>query len=130
MWPPELKYTKSHEWARIEGNIVTMGITEFAVKHLSDLVFIDLPEAGQAVKQGESFAEIESVKAVVDVYAAVSGEIAEANETLSDEVETISGDCYGKGWIVKIKMSDASEVESLMDADAYAKYAEAAEEEA
>ena len=130
MWPQELKYTKSHEWVRIEGDIVTMGITEFAVKHLSDLVFIDLPEVGQTVKQGESFAEIESVKAVADVYAVVTGEIAEVNEALSDEVETISADCYGKGWIVKIKMSDASEVESFMDADAYAKHAEAAGEEA
>ena len=130
MWPQELKYTKSHEWVRVEGDIVTMGITEFAVKHLSDLVFIDLPEVGQTVKQGESFAEIESVKAVADVYAAVTGEIAEVNEALSDEVETISADCYGKGWIVKIKMSDASELKSFMDADAYAKHAEAAGEEA
>jgi glycine cleavage system H protein len=129
MWPQKLKYSKTHEWARVEGDLVTMGITEFAVKHLSDLVFIDLPEVGEDVKQGESFAEIESVKAVADVYAVVSGEIVEVNEALSDEVEKISKDCYKDGWIVKIKMSDSSELNSLMDAAAYAKHAEAAEGE-
>ena len=129
MWPQDLKYSKSHEWARIEGGVVTMGITDFAVKHLSDLVFIELPEVGEAVKQGESFAEIESVKAVADVCAAISGEIVEINNALDGEIETISKDCYNAGWIVKIKMSDPGEADGLMDVEVYTKYAEAAEEE-
>ncbi len=129
MWPKDLKYTEAHEWARVEGDTVVMGITEFAVKHLSDLVFIDLPDSGDEVTQNESFAEIESVKAVADVNAAVSGEIIEVNEALADEIETISKDCYGDGWIIKIKMSDAGELDNLMDVEAYTKYAEATAEE-
>ncbi len=129
MWPKDLKYTEAHEWARVEGDTVVMGISEFAVKHLSDLVFIDLPDVGDDITQNESFAEIESVKAVVDVNAAVSGEIVEVNEALADEIEAISKDCYGEGWIVKIKMSDAAELDNLMDVAAYTKYAEAASEE-
>ncbi len=128
MWPKDLKYSKSHEWGRVEGDIVTMGFSMFAVKHLSDLVFIDLPDAGDEVTQGESYAEIESVKAVADVYAVVSGKIVEVNESLDGEIEKISKDCYGEGWIVKIKMSDPSELDNLMDADEYTKFAEAEED--
>jgi glycine cleavage system H protein len=128
MWPEDLKYTESHEWAKVEGDVVTTGFTEFAVTHLSDLVFIDLPEVGDTVTQNESYAEVESVKAVADVNAPVSGEIVEVNEALSDDVETISRDCYDEGWIVKIKMSNPSEMDNLMDAKKYAKHAEAEEE--
>ncbi len=129
MWPKDLKYSKSHEWARVEGDIVTMGLSMFAVKHLSDLVFIDLPDTGDEVTQSESYAEIESVKAVADVYAIVSGEIAEVNESLDGEIEKISKDCYNEGWIAKIKMSNPAELDNLMDVEEYTKYA-AAEEDA
>jgi len=128
MWPEDLKYTESHEWAKVEGDVVTTGLTEFAVTHLSDLVFIDLPEVGDMVTQNEGYAEVESVKAVADVNAPVSGEIVEVNEALSDDVEIISRDCYDEGWIVKIKMSNPSEMDNLMDAKEYAKHAEAEEE--
>lgn len=128
MWPEDLKYTESHEWAKVEGDVVATGFTEFAVTHLSDLVFIDLPEVGDTVTQNESYAEVESVKAVADVNAPVSGEIVEVNEALSDDVEIISRDCYDEGWIVKIKMSNPSEMDNLMDAKEYAKHAEAEEE--
>jgi glycine cleavage system H protein len=127
MWPEDLKYTKTHEWARVEGDVVAMGLTQFAVTHLSDLVFIDLPDAGEIVTQNESFAEVESVKAVADIAAPVSGEVVEVNEQVLDNVELISKDCYGEGWIVKIKMSDPSEVDKLMDAKKYQKHTEAEE---
>jgi len=127
MWPQDLKYTKTHEWARVEGDVVTMGLTQFAVTHLSDLVFIDLPDAGEAVTQNESFAEVESVKAVADIYAPVSGEIIEVNQNVIDSVELISKDCYKEGWVVKIKMSDPSELDKLMDVKKYEKHAEAEE---
>lgn len=127
MWPQDLKYTKSHEWARVEGDIVTMGLTQFAVTHLSDLVFIDLPDAGEAVTQNESFGEVESVKAVADINSPVSGEVVEVNQEVVDNVELISKDCYGAGWVVKIKMSDPSELDKLMDAKKYEKHAAAEE---
>ncbi len=128
MWPEDLKYTESHEWARVEGDIVTTGLTEFAVTHLSDLVFIDMPEVGETVARNEGFAEVESVKAVVEINAPVSGEVVEVNQVVADEVETISRDCYREGWIIKIKMSDPSELDNLMDAKDYARHAEAEEE--
>lgn len=127
MWPQDLKYAKTHEWARVEGDVATMGLTQFAVTHLSDLVFIDLPDAGEAVTQNESFAEVESVKAVADIYAPVSGEIIEVNQNVIDSVELISKDCYKEGWVVKIKMSDPSELDKLMDVKKYEKHAEAEE---
>lgn len=127
MWPEDLKYTKSHEWARVEGDVVTTGLTQFAITHLSDLVFVDLPDAGESVNQNESFAEVESVKAVAEINAPVSGEIVEINQAVVDNVELISKDCYGNGWLVKIKMSDPSEMDKLMDAKKYQKHAEAEE---
>lgn len=127
MWPKDLKYTKSHEWARVEGDIVTTGLTEFATTHLSDLVFIEAPEVGDTVTQNTSFTEVESVKAVADINAPVSGEIVEINEAVADDVSLISKDCYGGGWIIKIRMSDPSELDNLMDAAKYAKHAEAEE---
>ena len=128
MWPEDLKYTESHEWTRVEGDIVTTGLTEFAVTHLSDLVFIDMPEVGDTVARNESFAEVESVKAVVEINAPVSGEVVEVNQVVADDVETISRDCYREGWIIKIQMSDPSELDNLMDANDYARHAEAEEE--
>jgi glycine cleavage system H protein len=127
MWPEDLKYTKTHEWAKAEGDVVTMGLTQFAITHLSDLVFIDLPDAGESVTQNESFAEVESVKAVAEVNAPVSGEIIEVNPDVVDNVELVGKDCYGGGWLVKIKMSDPSELDKLMDAKKYQKHAEAEE---
>jgi glycine cleavage system H protein len=127
MWPEDLKYTKTHEWARVEGDVVTTGLTQFAITHLSDLVFVDLPDVGESVTQNESFSEVESVKAVAEINAPVTGEVIEINQEVADNVELVGKDCYGAGWLVKIKMSDPSELDKLMDAKKYAKHAEAEE---
>ena len=115
--PTDLKYTPSHEWVRIEGDIATLGITAHAAESLSDLVFLDLPEAGDDVAAGESFGEIESVKAVSDLNSSVSGTVTEVNTELPDNLGDINTDPYGKGWMVKVKLSGQSD--ELMDAAAY-----------
>jgi glycine cleavage system H protein len=120
--PADLKYTKNHEWVRIQGNVATVGITEFAVKALSDLVYVDLPELEDLTEKGHPFAEIESVKAVADVYAPLSGEVASVNEELVDNLEFLGEDAYGKGWLATIEMSYPNEVEDLLDAEAYQKF--------
>ena len=116
--PTDLQYTDDHEWVRVEGDTATVGITAHAAETLSDLVFIDLPEVGDEVTSGESFGEIESVKAVSDLNAPVSGEIAEVNADLADNLGDITSDPYGKGWMVKIKLS-AKTSDALLDAAAY-----------
>ena len=121
--PTDLQYTDDHEWVRVEGDTATVGITAHAAETLSDLVFIDLPEVGDEVTSGESFGEIESVKAVSDLNAPVSGEIAEVNADLADNLGDITSDPYGKGWMVKIKVAGAPE--GLMDAAAYDAHVEA-----
>ena len=121
--PTDLQYTDDHEWVRVEGDTATVGITAHAAATLSDLVFIDLPEVGDEVTSGESFGEIESVKAVSDLNAPVSGEIAEVNADLADNLGDITSDPYGKGWMVKIKVAGAPE--GLMDAAAYDAHVEA-----
>lgn len=121
--PTDLQYTDDHEWVRVEGETATVGITAHAAETLSDLVFIDLPEVGDEVTAGESFGEIESVKAVSDLNAPVSGEIAEVNADLADNLGDITSDPYGKGWMVKIKVAGAPE--GLMDAAAYDAHVEA-----
>jgi len=118
-YPEDLKYHADHDWARIEGDQATFGITWYAQDALGEVVFFDPPEVGSAVSKDDSYAEVESVKAVSDVFAPLSGEIVEVNETLADNPEKINGDPYGEGWMVKIRLSDPSEVDQLMDVGAY-----------
>jgi glycine cleavage system H protein len=118
-YPDDLKYHPEHDWARIEGEQATFGITWFAQDSLGEIVFFDPPEVGSTVTKDESYAEVESVKAVSDVIAPLSGEIVEVNTGLGDSPETINDDPYGEGWLVKVKLSDPSETESLLSKDAY-----------
>jgi len=117
--PANLRYLKSHEWCTLEGNIATIGITDFAVSHLSDLVFLDLPEVKTDTMRGEPFGEIESVKAVSDLYAPMTGEIIERNERLQNELDLLGKDPFGDGWMLKIRVEKPAEWESLLDDAAY-----------
>ena len=125
MKPEDLLYAKTHEWVALadeEGaKIATVGISAFAVEALTDLVFIDLPKVGSSAEAGQPFCEVESVKAVSDIYAPVSGEVVEANSALPESLETLSSDPYGAGWIAKIKISDEAGLAKLMDHAAYQK---------
>jgi glycine cleavage system H protein len=118
-YPEELKYHPEHDWARIEGDTATFGITWFAQDQLGEVVFFDPPQAGDTVTAGESYSEVESVKAVSDVIAPLSGEVLEVNEALSGAPELINDDPYGEGWLVKVKLSDPGQVDSLLDVGAY-----------
>jgi len=117
--PEELKYTKDHEWARIDGDVATIGITDYAQSELGDIVYIELPEVGLETKQMESFGTIEAVKAVSDMFAPLTGEVVEINNNLADQPEIINKDPYGDGWIIKIKLSDKSELDGLLDKAQY-----------
>ena len=119
MDPATLKFAKSHEWISLEGEIATVGISEFAVKSLTDIVHVELPDVGLAVEAGKPFGEVESVKAVSDLYAPVSGEITEVNDTLPDDPDKLSSDPYGTGWIVKLRVSEPSQLDGLFDLPAY-----------
>ncbi len=119
--PKDLLYTEDHEWARKENETITEGITDFAQSELQDIVFVELPESGQEVMQGDSIATIEAVKTVTDLYAAVSGEIVKVNKSLESKPELINKDPYDDGWIVKIKMSEPSELDTLLDSNEYKK---------
>jgi glycine cleavage system H protein len=118
-YPEELKYHPEHDWARVEGDVATFGITWFAQDQLGEVVFFDPPEVGSSVSSGESYAEVESVKAVSDVFAPLSGEVVEVNAGLSDAPELINDDPYGQGWLVRVKLTDTSEVDELLDVGAY-----------
>ena len=118
-YPDDLLYHSEHDWARVDGDGATFGITWYAQDALGEVVFFDVPTVGTTVKRGDSYAEVESVKAVSDVIAPLSGEVTEVNEGLGDSPEKITEDPYGEGWLVKVKLSDPSETESLMDAAAY-----------
>jgi glycine cleavage system H protein len=118
-FPEELKYTEDHEWVLVEGDLAIVGITDFAQDSLGDIVFVELPEAGSAVTAGKAFGVVESVKAVSDVYAPVSGTVEEINEELPDAPEILNTSPYGDGWIIKIRMTAPAEVDELMDAAAY-----------
>jgi glycine cleavage system H protein len=118
-YPDELLYHAEHDWARVEGETATFGITWYAQDALGEVVFFDPPEVGAQVMKDDSYTEVESVKAVSDVVAPLSGEIVAVNETLADRPETINEDPYGEGWLVKVKLSDSSETELLMDAASY-----------
>jgi len=120
-YPEDLKYHAEHDWARIEGEEATFGVTWFAQDALGEVVFYDHPEVGATVSKDHAYTEVESVKAVSDVFAPLSGEITAVNDKLGDSPELINSDPYGDGWLVKVKLSDAGELESLMDADAYQK---------
>lgn len=121
MIPKELKYLESHEWAKLDAdtNIVTVGLSDFAVEQLGDIVFLELPETGEKVEKGSEFCTIESVKAASDLYAPVSGEVVEVNEALADNLDLFKTDNYDQAWVAKIKIEDTSDYESLMDAAAY-----------
>lgn len=122
--PEGLKYTKEHEWIKVNGNEGTVGITDYAQHALTDVVFVELPEIGKKVQQLKPFCTIESVKSVSDVFAPVSGKITAANREVSVKPELVNQDPYGNGWIAKIRISDKNELDKLMDADAYRKYLE------
>jgi glycine cleavage system H protein len=118
-YPSDLIYHPEHDWARVEGEEATFGITWYAQDALGEVVFFDPPEVGAQVSKDQSYTEVESVKAVSDVFAPLSGEVVAVNEALADKPETINEDPYGEGWLVKVKLSDPSETESLMDAPTY-----------
>jgi len=119
--PDNLKYTENHEWALIEGDTATIGITEYAQGELGDVVFIELPAVGTHVSKGDAIGTIEAVKTVADVYTPVSGEVVEINEALKDASELVNRDPYGAGWIAKVKISDASEINNLLTPEDYKK---------
>jgi glycine cleavage system H protein len=118
-YPPDLKYHPEHDWARIEDDVATLGITWYAQEQLGEVVFFDPPEVGASISAGQPYAEVESVKAVSDVVAPLSGEITEVNEQLSDSPEQVNEDPYGEGWMVRIRLSNLEEADELMDASAY-----------
>ncbi|HZN59579.1 MAG TPA: glycine cleavage system protein GcvH [Planctomycetota bacterium] len=120
--PTNLKYTSTHEWVRVEGDVAVVGITDYAVEQLSDLAFIDLPEKGTMVEKDKRFGEIESTKSVSDLIAPVSGEIIAVNSGLADDLQRISSSPFDDGWMVRIRMSKPPEVSSLLSADAYASH--------
>jgi len=117
--PKELRYTEEHEWARAEGDIVTIGITDYAQGELGDVVYVELPAVGDSFGQNDVFGSIEAVKAASDLYCPLSGEVVEVNGNLGDIPETINKDPYGDGWMIKLKLADASEMENLLDAAGY-----------
>jgi len=118
--PKELHYTSNNEWVRIEDDHIAIGVTDFAQQELGDIVYVELPEPGVSVVQGEAFGVIESVKAVSDLYAPLSGVVMEANVLLADRPELVNRDCYGEGWMLKLELPSEIAHDSLMDADAYA----------
>jgi glycine cleavage system H protein len=120
-YPDDLRYHPEHDWARVDGDIATLGITWYAQDALGEIVHYEPPEAGSSVAKDESYGEVESVKAVSEVVAPLSGEVVEVNEKVVEEPETINDDPYGEGWLIRIRLSDPTEVDSLLDPDAYRK---------
>jgi glycine cleavage system H protein len=119
-YPDDLRYSKEHEWVRVEGSHGTIGITSFAADELGDIVFVELPEVGAAVAQFATFGVVESVKAVSDLYSPVSGSVTEVNEALRAAPELLNSDPFGEGWIARVELADPTELDALMGADAYA----------
>ena len=124
MDPANLKYTKNHEWVRVEGDHGIVGITDYAQKQLGDVVYVELPEVGRKLKEHETFGTVESVKAVSELFSPVAGEVVEANAALVQSPEAINADPYGKAWMIKVRLADPKAVAALMDAGAYQKYVE------
>lgn len=118
--PKELKYSKDHEWVKVEGNTATIGITDYAQSQLGDVVFVELPEAGAELAVGAGLAVVESVKAVSDVYTPISGKVIAGNESLADAPEIVNQDPYGEGWIAKLEITDSAKFDELLDSEAYA----------
>lgn len=118
-YPSDLKYLDSHEYVRLEGEIATIGISAFAIDQLGDIVFLELPEVGDAVVKGESFGSVESVKAVEDLYSAISGTVIERNEAMIEAPEQVAQDPYGEGWLLKLRVNELSEVDDALSADEY-----------
>jgi glycine cleavage system H protein len=121
MYPNDLKYTKEHEWAKVDGKVVTVGVTHYAQDSLGDVVFIDLPAPGTVVTQFGKFGEIESVKAVSELFSPVGGKVVAVNDAAKASPEVVNSDPYGKGWLIKVEVSDAAQVKGLMDSEAYRK---------
>ena len=117
--PDDLRYSKEHEWVRVDGSRATIGITSYAADELGDVVFVELPEVGATLSQFGTFGVVESVKAVSDLYAPISGEVVEVNEALRDSPELLNADAFGEGWIARVELSDTTELDGLMDAAAY-----------
>ncbi|MFQ6108052.1 MAG: glycine cleavage system protein GcvH [Candidatus Aminicenantales bacterium] len=128
MYPEDYHYTKDHEWIKLKGEKATVGITDFAQKQLGDVVYVELPQLGTQLEFHQSIGVIESVKAVSDVYSPVSGEVIELNEKLNESPELVNQDPHGKGWIIKLKIRDESELQKLMSASEYEKYIEGIED--
>ncbi len=123
--PVDLKYTEDHEWIRVEGDVAIVGVTDFAQGELGDVVFVEIETEGEELDKGETFGTVEAVKTVSDLFMPVGGEVAEFNEALADEPELINNDPYGKGWMIKIKIADNSELDALISAEEYQKLLEA-----
>ncbi len=123
-YPASLKYSREHEWVKVEGKVALVGITDFAQSELGDVVYVELPGVGAELEANNTFGVVESVKAVSDLYAPVTGTVAEVNQQLNDEPELVNSDPYEDGWMLRIEMSDATEVDGLMDADEYKTFVE------
>jgi glycine cleavage system H protein len=119
MVPADLRYTKDHEWVRVDGDHATVGVTDFAAGELGDVVFVDLPAVGRSLEQHATFGVVESVKAVSDLFSPVAGEVVEVNPKLGDNPELVNSDPYGDGWMIRLKIADASQVAGLLDPSAY-----------
>jgi glycine cleavage system H protein len=117
--PAELKYTKDHEWVRVEGDIATVGVTDYAQSELGDIVYIEIETEGDTLDKEEVFGTVEAVKTVSDLFMPISGEVVEVNSALADAPETVNSDAYGEGWMIKVKISDASQLDDLLSAEDY-----------
>ena len=124
MDPGNLKFTTTHEWIHVEGDVATIGITDFAVQALTDLVYIDLPDVGAPMTKGTMFGEVESVKAVSDMYAPLTGEVIESNQSLADDLDALSEDPFGRGWMIKMRISDPDPLNDMLDKAAYDRHCE------
>jgi glycine cleavage system H protein len=122
--PNDLRYTKTDEWVRVEGDIATIGITDYAQSELGDIVYMELPEPGRVLQVDEMFGTVESVKAVADLYAPLAGEVVEANAAVTQRAELVNEDPYGEGWLIKVQIADPSELDNLLTAEQYAAYIE------
>jgi glycine cleavage system H protein len=127
-FPEDLQYTRDHEWARVQGNRVTVGITDFAQEQLGDVVYVEFPDVGDVVKKGEAFGVVESTKAVSDLFAPVSGKVVEVNSPLADAPETVNEDPYEEGWMIVVEITDPKELAELLDGPTYRKFVEEEQE--
>lgn len=120
--PDNLKYTKDHEWVRLEGDVAVIGVTDYAQEQLGDIVFVELPDSGEELKEGETYGAVESVKSVSDCFSPVSGKIIDSNSSLQDNPERVNEDCYGEGWMIKVEVDDQTAIDSLLSNEEYETY--------